>query len=93
MSKDNHIVSYKLHALVLIALIIMTGISVAVTQIHLGTVTVMVALVLATIKASLVLTFFMHLRFDNRFYALMVIGVIVLIGIVIFITFLDYLFR
>jgi cytochrome c oxidase subunit 4 len=93
MSQENHIVPYKTHALVLVALIIMTGLSVAVTQIHLGPLTVLVALLLATIKASLVLTFFMHLKFDNKFYALMVTGVIVLIGIVIFITFLDYLFR
>jgi cytochrome c oxidase subunit 4 len=93
MAHDNHIVSYKTHALILVALIIMTAISVAVTQIHLGPLTVVVALLLATIKASLVLTIFMHLRFDNKFYALMVIGVMVLIGIVIFITFLDYLFR
>ena len=94
MSQDNtHTVPYKLHALILLALIIMTGISVAVTQIHLGTLTVIIALLLATVKASLVLTFFMHLKFDNKFYALMVVGVIILIGIVIFITFLDYLYR
>lgn len=93
MSKENHIVPYKLHLLVLAALVFMTILSVAVTQIHLGPLTVVVALLLATIKAGLVLTFFMHLKFDNKFYALMVVGVIVLIGIVIFITFLDYLYR
>jgi len=93
MSHDNHIVPYKLHFLVLIGLLIMTAISVAATQIQLGPLTVAVALLLATIKASLVLTFFMHLKFDNRFYALMAVGVIILIGIVIFITFLDYLYR
>lgn len=93
MSHDNHIVPFKLHVLVLIGLLIMTTASVAVTQIQLGPLTVAVALLLATIKASLVLTFFMHLKFDNRFYALMAVGVILLIGIVIFITFLDYLYR
>jgi cytochrome c oxidase subunit 4 len=93
MSQDNHAVPYKTHALVLVALLIMTALSVAVTQIHLGTLTVLVALLLATIKASLVLTFFMHLKFDSRFFAFMVTGVIFLIGIVIFITFLDYLYR
>jgi cytochrome c oxidase subunit 4 len=93
MSQENHTVPYKTHALVLVALIIMTALSVAVTQIHLGALTVLVALLLATIKASLVLIFFMHLKFDNRFFAFMVIGVLILIGIVIFITFLDYLYR
>lgn len=94
MSEDKpHIVSFKVQALVLLALVTMTAISVAVTQINLGTLSVMAALVLATIKASLVLSYFMHLKFDNRFYAFMAIGVILLIGVVIFITFLDYLYR
>jgi len=88
-----HIVPYKVHALVLAALVVMTGISIAVTQIHLGAFTVITALLLASIKAALVLTFFMHLKFDKKFYAIMAVAVIVLIGIVIFITFLDYLYR
>lgn len=94
MSEGKHtIVSFKTQALVLLALIIMTIISVVVTQVHLGTLSVMVALVLATIKVSLVLSYFMHLKFDNRMYTLMAVGVILVIGVVIFITFLDYLYR
>lgn len=91
---DNHtVVSYKTQALVLISLVILTGLSVAVTQINLGPLTVTTALLLATAKASLVLIYFMHLKFDNRFFAVMVTGVIALIAIVIFVTFLDYLYR
>ncbi len=91
--EKHHIVPFKVYFYVLLALLALTGISVAVTQIELGTLTVTVALLLATIKASLVLVYFMHLKFDNRFFAIMVTGVIILIAIVIFITFLDYLFR
>jgi cytochrome c oxidase subunit 4 len=94
MSENNHtIVSYKTQALVLLALLVLTGLSVAITQIDLGPLTVTGALLLATLKASLVLIYFMHLKFDNKFFALMVTGVILLIGIVIFITFLDYIYR
>lgn len=93
MSENHTIVSYKTQALVLLALLVLTGLSVAITQINLGPLTVSAALLLATVKASLVLVYFMHLKFDNRFFAFMVIGVIILIGIVIFVTFLDYLYR
>ena len=94
MSENNHhIVPFRVYIYVLLALLILTAISVAVTQIELGALTVTVALLLATIKSSLVLVYFMHLKFDNRFFAIMVTGVIILIAIVIFITFLDYLFR
>ncbi len=94
MSKEkHHIVPFKVHAIVLVALLIMTAVTILITHIELGPLTVTGALVIATIKATIVLTYFMHLKFDNRFYALMAIGVILVIGIVIFITFLDYLYR
>jgi cytochrome c oxidase subunit 4 len=66
---------------------------VAVTRINLGTLTVTIALLIAVVKSSLVLGIFMHLKFDNRMYSFMAIGVSLLIGIMIFITFLDYLYR
>jgi cytochrome c oxidase subunit 4 len=90
---NNHIVPYRVHAVVLLFLLTMTFISVAVTSIELGPVTVTVALVLATIKSSLVLTYFMHLRFDKRLFAYLAIGVILLIGVVIYVTLLDYIYR
>lgn len=90
---NHHIIPYKVYFLILGILVILTGISVAVTQIDLGTLTIGIALLLATIKSSLVLIYFMHLKFENSFFTFMVIGVILLIGLVIFVTFLDYLYR
>jgi len=90
---NHHIVPYKAYFLILGILVILTGISVAVTQIDLGTLTIGIALLLATIKSSLVLIYFMHLKFENSFFTFMVIGVILLLGLVIFVTFLDYLYR
>jgi len=92
-NEKHHIIPYSTYLLVLAGLLVLTGISVAVTQINLGTLTVTIALLIAAIKSSLVLAIFMHLRFDNKMYALMAIGVVLLIGIMIFITFLDYLYR
>lgn len=68
-------------------------VSVEITRIELGTLTVTAALFIAGIKAALVLTYFMHLKFDNSIFRIMLIGVILLIGVVIFVTFLDYLYR
>ena len=94
MSEEkHHIVPYKTYAFILIGLLILTAISVAVTQIEFGTLTVMVALSLAAIKSALVLIYFMHLKFDQRIYAIMVGGVFILLFVVFIITFLDYFFR
>ncbi|MFA9371139.1 MAG: cytochrome C oxidase subunit IV family protein [Labilibaculum antarcticum] len=94
MEKEHtHIVKYKTYVFVLIALLFMTFTSVAITSINLGPYTVSAALLLAGIKSILVLLIFMHLKFDKKFYSLMVGGVLLLFACVIFITFLDYLYR
>ncbi len=89
----THIVKYSTYIYVLIALLIMTFLSVAVTGIDLGPYTVSAALILASIKSILVLLIFMHLKFDKKFYGIMVASVFILLACVIFITFLDYLYR
>ena len=91
--EKHHIIPYRTFILVLLALLSFTFISIGVTSYNLGPLTVVTALVLATCKTILVLTFFMHLKFDVRMFGILVTAVLLLIGVVIFITFLDYLYR
>ena len=96
MSKNDekqHIVPYRTFLLVLLALLAFTFISIGATSYNLGPVTVLIALLLATFKTILVLTYFMHLKWDVKMFGILVAVVLALIGVVIFITFLDYLFR
>ncbi|NBC82447.1 MAG: cytochrome-c oxidase [Bacteroidetes bacterium] len=95
MSQDEHkhVVSYKTYTIILINLLILTAISVAVTEIELGPLTVFMAVFLASVKSALVLIYFMHLKFDNAMYKIMVGLVLVVFVIVMVITFLDYNFR
>ncbi len=92
-NNNHHIIPYKTYFIILGLLIIFTLISVSVTSIELGALTVTIALFLASVKSVLVLTYFMHLRFDQKIFAIMVAGIIAIIIIVIIITFLDYFFR
>lgn len=91
--KKQHISSYNSLLMVLIGLFIMTGISVMVTEIHFSTFSVGVALLLASVKGYLVLTYFMHLKYDEPMFRIMVMLVFLLFAIVIGITFIDYLLR
>ena len=88
-----HIIPYKTFLVVLLALLAFTFISIGVTSYNLGPLTVLIALLLATFKTILVLTYFMHLKYDVKMFAILVAAVLALIAVVIFITFLDYLFR
>lgn len=93
VNEEKHIIPYKTYLFVLAGLIGATLTSVAVTQISLGTLSVAIALLIATIKSSFVLRIFMHLKYENKMFSAAVIAVTLLIAIVIIITLLDYLFR
>jgi cytochrome c oxidase subunit 4 len=92
-NEKNHIIPYKTFLIVLAGLISLTLISVFLTQISLGTLTVAIALLVAAIKSTFVLRIFMHLKFENRMLTFATIGVISLLAVVIIITILDYLTR
>ena len=94
MKQDEiHISSFFSLASVLVVLLILTTVSVLVTGWHLGAFTVAVALLIACVKAATVLTYFMHLKFENLFLKLLVSGVFFLFALVTGITFIDYLLR
>jgi cytochrome c oxidase subunit IV len=94
MSQDkHHISSYKSHLLVLFALFVLTAISVAVTQLEMGPLNTLVAMIIAGGKATIVLTWFMHLKFDNKIYTIFTVFVFVIFLLVLYVTFFDYSYR
>ena len=92
-TEKTHISSYLSLAIVLVALLILTTISVLVTDFHLGALTVAVALLIASVKVGIVIFNFMHVKFENLFLKLMIIGVFAIYALVIIITFIDYFLR
>ncbi len=90
--EKHHIVGYKVYIYVLLALLVLTGLSVAVTSIELGALTVAVALILAATKGALVLIYFMHLKFDSLMLRVMVSLVLAVFAVVLVVTLLDYLY-
>ncbi|HPE74991.1 MAG TPA: cytochrome C oxidase subunit IV family protein [Draconibacterium sp.] len=94
MSEEkHHVVPYRVYVIILLALIALTFSSIEITRIELGAYTVAGALIFACIKSYLVLTYFMHLKYDKKYIVAMVVFVFALFLVVIIITFLDYLFR
>jgi cytochrome c oxidase subunit IV len=92
-NEENHIIPYKTFLIVLAVLIALTLTSVTLTRISLGTLTVAIALIIAAVKSSFVLRIFMHLKFENKFFSLAVMGVISLFTAVLIVTLLDYINR
>ncbi len=92
-NEKHHIVSYKTYTVILLVLIALTFISIGITNIELGSFAVTGALLLASVKSFLVLTYFMHLKYDKPYIILMVAFVFAVFLAVIIITFFDYFFR
>jgi cytochrome c oxidase subunit IV len=94
MSENGtHITEYKTLARVLLALLVLTCITVLVTSFDLKVWNVFVALLIASVKVFIVLAYFMHLKHESRLLKLLVGGIFLLYAAVIIITYLDYLYR
>lgn len=77
----------------LITLLAFTFITITVTWIDLSALTVAVALMIASVKAYIVLTYFMHLKFESSIFRVFVAMVLLIYVLVIVFTLSDYLFR
>ncbi len=94
MKNDSqHISSYLLNGSVLLLLLMLTTLTVLLIHFHLGALTVALALLIAMLKGSLVITYFMHLKFEYFLLRVLVIGVILFYISIVLVTFIDYLYR
>jgi cytochrome c oxidase subunit 4 len=64
-TEEHHITSNKTYIIVWAALMVMTAITVYVSYINFGMLNIVIALVVASIKASIVALYFMHLKFED----------------------------
>ncbi len=89
----EHITSYKTYAIILAVLLSLTALTVFVTWFDLESLTIAVAMLIASVKVTIVIAYFMHIKHDSLVFKLMVSMVFLLIIVVFVILFFDYLFR
>lgn len=85
--------SYTKLGAVLFALLILTGVTVGVSYVDMGIFNVPVALGIACLKVSLVLLFFMHLKYESKAITISFLCTICFLAIMISFTFWDVAFR
>jgi cytochrome c oxidase subunit 4 len=76
-----HVSSTFFYIAVFSALICLTIATVGQSYVDLGKLNLAVVILIASLKASLVVAFFMHLRWDNKFNALIFISCLFFIGV------------
>ncbi len=81
------------YILVWFALLMLTGVTVAVAGMQLGNLSVLTAILVATVKSTLVLHYFMHLKDESVVFKLMLGLAIFTIAAIMLLTFVDFSFR
>ncbi len=81
----------KIYLLVLGVLVVLTVITVLAAGVNFGSTSanVIIAMAIASVKASLVALFFMHLRWDKPLNATIFVGGLCFLGIMLTFTFMD----
>ena len=86
---EHHIIPLKTYLSVGAALFFLTAVTIWVAQINLGGWNVIVAVFVATIKATMVALIYMHLKYDNKIYLVIFLTSLVFLALFIALTMFD----
>ena len=89
----GHVVAAKLYIAIWAILMAMTLTTVLVSFVDIGLFNVVVALLIATIKGTLVVLFFMHLRYSPKLTMATVVAAMFWLFLLLSLTMTDYLTR
>ena len=92
-SGGDHIVSPALYVTIWLILLVLTGITVLAAFQHFGIFNPIIALAIACTKATLVILFFMHVKYSPKMIALIIGCGLFFLSILMVLTCADYLSR
>src|ERR671933_115448 len=94
MSTDDvHIIPKRTYYIIFAVLMVCTYLTWQVAYFDLGPMNTVVALTIAVFKATLVVLFFMHVKYSTRLTWAVVLGSIFWLGILLTLTLSDYVTR
>ena len=93
MEHQHTAVQNRTYLVVWAVLVVLTLVSVAISQTFPGTVKIWAVLAIASIQATLVLTILMHLKHEARMFSLGILTLFVMLAIFMGLTFTDVLYR
>jgi cytochrome c oxidase subunit 4 len=90
---SEHIVQPRLYVTVFLTLMVFTGLTVAAAFVNLHAFNTVVALTIAVVKATLVVLFFMHVKYSTRLTWVVAASGFIWMAILFSLTLSDYLSR
>jgi cytochrome c oxidase subunit IV len=89
----EHIVAKKTYYAVFASLMALLGATVGIAYVHLGKLNIVVALSIAFIKTTLIVLYFMHIRYSSRLLWIFVGAGFFWLGILFALSFADFFTR
>jgi cytochrome c oxidase subunit 4 len=89
----SHILPKRVYYTIFAILMFCTYLTVQIAYLDLGAMNIVAALAIAVFKATLVILFFMHVKYSPKLTWAVVIGSIFWLGILLTLTMTDYLTR
>jgi cytochrome c oxidase subunit 4 len=90
---SEHIVPPKIYVGIFISLMVLTAATVGAAYVNLGAMNIVVALGIASLKATLVVLYFMHARYSPKRTQLVIICAVFWLAIMLALTLSDYATR
>lgn len=86
----SHIATVKSYVAIFLTLMVLTAITVAVAYVNLGPLNKVVALGIASFKATLVILYFMHVKYSSQLTKLVVVAGFFFLVLLLGLTMADY---
>ena len=90
---ENKETGYSVYFLTWLSLIILTFLTVTLTAFRIFNASIIIALTIAGIKSTLVVLYFMHLKYEDRMFKYMFLFALSSLLIILLLLFSDYPFR
>jgi cytochrome c oxidase subunit 4 len=90
---SEHIVSPKVYVGIFLSLMVLTAATVVAAYVNLGPFNIVIALAIASVKATLVVLYFMHARYSPNRTHLVIIAAVFWLAIMLALTLSDYVTR
>ena len=87
---SGHVSSIKLYVTIFLTLMVLTAVTIVVAYVNLGPWNKVVALGIASFKATLVVLYFMHVKYASRMTKLIVVTGFFFLAILLAETMVDY---
>jgi cytochrome c oxidase subunit 4 len=90
---SEHIVPPKVYIGIFLSLMVLTTATVAAAYVNLGPFNIVIALAIASLKATLVVLYFMHARYSPKRTHMVIIAAVFWLAIMLALTLSDYVTR